>query len=525
MLLRRMRWVGLAWLLAGCTACSDGPGPSGPPGYATNRWTIMVYMAADNSLNSYAGRDVNEMEAGLASAGLGARAGAEVILLFDPRTQGDWTDTRLYRILPDTNLAAIASERLDDGAAGRGHCPPLGERNTGDGATLAWFMAHCRTNFPAGQYALILWNHGGGARAPARLDGQRGAVRISACAASARGGGSFGPEAVPHTTGAGASPLREIAFDQLADDVIWLDELAAALATHRDAAGPLAVLGMDACLMGCVETAWEMRGLTRVLVASMANEPQEGWDYQRIFSALDEATLSAEAFSTVIVDSYHALHSPDGVATGSGVTLSAVDCDKLGPLRSAVDELARELALWLAPAGVLDTTRRGTFETLRDRATRFFDYRAADGYQEVRLAPWIDLADLAAVLSDGTNALPQPVRDAAGAVRQALSAAVIRAYGDSGISTQPYYHGSGLEVGRGLSIFVSPGEYVYNDGRGDWSLWAHQAWYTAQATGAGAALPRGGIDFASSNGNGSVDTWVELFDLLYDGAGQHVIAR
>ena len=142
-----------------------------------------------------------------------------------------------------------------------------------------------------------------------------------------------------------AIPFREIAQDKNANDVIWLDELASALATHRDAVGPLAVLGMDACLMACLETAWEMRGLAGYLVASMANEPEEGWDYRRILTALDEATVSGEGFATVIVDSYQDLHSPEGTAAGSGVTLSATDCDKLGPLQSAVYALAKELAL------------------------------------------------------------------------------------------------------------------------------------------------------------------------------------
>ena len=384
MLVRTMRLICLIGVFASCVACSEAPSRPGVPdpvAISTNRWTIMVYMAADNSLNTFSARDINEMEDGLVLAGEAARSGVDVIVLFDPRTQGDWTDTRLYRILPDTNLAAIASERLDDGVSGRGHCLPLGERNTGDGATLAWFMAYCRTNFPAQQYALILWNHGGGARIPARCveprSGGRASVGRSSTVSAARDRSEVVPQKKDRKRSAAVTgpnlPSREIAQDQNADDVIWLDELSTALAAHRDAVGPLALLGMDACLMGCFETAWEMRGLARILVASMANEPDEGWDYRRIMTALDEATVSGEGFATVIVDSYQDLHSPEGTAAGSGVTLSATACEKLGPVKTALDGLAKELALWIAPGGLVEQTRLTAFATLRMSANRFFE--------------------------------------------------------------------------------------------------------------------------------------------------------
>ena len=82
------------------------------------KWIILLYMAADNNLESDAITDFNEME--LASIG----ANVTVIALIDraegyDATNGDWTDTRLYKIKRDSqvNKTYIASERLE--------CPEL----------------------------------------------------------------------------------------------------------------------------------------------------------------------------------------------------------------------------------------------------------------------------------------------------------------------------------------------------------------------------------------------------------------
>ena len=79
--------------------------------------TLLVYMAADNDLESHALRNLKEMEHACFD-------NMNVLVLLDrcdayDETNDNWTDTRLFEVLhDDTNGSTIVSKRLD--------CPPLG---------------------------------------------------------------------------------------------------------------------------------------------------------------------------------------------------------------------------------------------------------------------------------------------------------------------------------------------------------------------------------------------------------------
>lgn len=443
-------------------------------------WTIMVYLAADNSLNGQGRIDFNEMEQGLADVG-DAAPGVNIIVLYDPAANVGWTDSRLYRLRQDSDAVTIASERLDDGTNAAHHIAPIGEKNMGDPATLSWFLGYCREQYPAANYGLIVWNHGGGARSKAGTSG---------------------------------GPQREIAEDQNSGDLLYLEELRQGIAAQFSGPDKLAFLGMDACFMGTVEVACELRDVARYMIASMAIEPSAGWDYAKIFGRLDEAATSPEMFAMAIVDCYRELYSPAGVGNDSGQTLVAVDLSRMTAVKADVDVLAGVLCDWIAPAGIVDTTLRTAWETLRDSAMRFFDYDT-NNFAEATENPYFDLGDVCAVLASPTNAAPAAVRSAATAAQSALKAAVYYAYGDSG-GRQPYYLGPGSEVGRGLSIFISPGERIYETK----SLWVYQGWYTASTLSTSGTNDYGGIDFADFSEDGIVNHWAELFEKLYGpGAG------
>ncbi len=111
-------------------------------------WTIMVYMAADNDLSMYTFIDLNEM-----ISSINDDANVTIIALCD---QDENSDTKLHKI------KSYSTEQLFD--------PTLGvtsnssELNMGDPQTLSKFIDFCKNNYPADNYALVLWNHGGGWR-------------------------------------------------------------------------------------------------------------------------------------------------------------------------------------------------------------------------------------------------------------------------------------------------------------------------------------------------------------------------
>lgn len=101
----------------------------------------MVYMAADNDLESAAIADLNEMEGvQLTDAPISIIAILDRHTAYD-MTNGNWSDTRVFEVSSDPNgiNATIVSSRLD--------CPDLGlskesetELNMADPLVLARFM-------------------------------------------------------------------------------------------------------------------------------------------------------------------------------------------------------------------------------------------------------------------------------------------------------------------------------------------------------------------------------------------------
>ena len=151
------------------SAANVMPFPLIPAPTAPAKWTLLIYMAADNNLEPYAIQDINELEQGLwrlKEAGLAATL-VDILVLVD-RAKGydeawdDWTDTRLIRIQPD-NSPAFASRVLMQHR----------ELDMGDPATLSAFIGAAQNLSDSEHTALILWNHGGGwSHQPADGDGQ-----------------------------------------------------------------------------------------------------------------------------------------------------------------------------------------------------------------------------------------------------------------------------------------------------------------------------------------------------------------
>ena len=132
-------------------------------------WTIMYYGDADCNLEAAIMNDIAEMKSGYVND-----QGLDLVTLVDRHpystlangysadstTLGaNFADTRLFRI---TNGKA---ERI----GGSSQMPSITttssyEVNMGDAETLKSFIEFCKANYPAKNYALILSNHGGGAK-------------------------------------------------------------------------------------------------------------------------------------------------------------------------------------------------------------------------------------------------------------------------------------------------------------------------------------------------------------------------
>ncbi len=263
-------------------------------------WTILIYLDGDNNLETAAIDDFLEM------AAVGSNADLNIVVQMD-RIDGydssydNWTRTR--RGLVQAGDLPTAGWGTD-----------LGEVNMGDQATLTDFIQWGTTNYQAENYAVVLWNHGGG--------------------------------------------WNTIAGDDSSGyDFLSANEVSNALASSSD----LDLVGADACLMGMTEFAYQIRNSASVFVGSEELEPGDGWDYTRILSDLSaNPQMDARALGSVIVDAY-----ADFYTANNNLTLSAIDLTQLDNLGNALSNFA---TVMMGSSGRLDLMG---LNIARSQSTRF----------------------------------------------------------------------------------------------------------------------------------------------------------
>ncbi|MEI7528305.1 MAG: clostripain-related cysteine peptidase [Elusimicrobiota bacterium] len=251
------------------------PLPGNPK--AAKKWTVMVFVNAKNNLEEYGLLDVNEMEK-IGSddnisivAELGRIAGYST-------ADGDWKGSRRYLIQKDADTAAITSPVVME----------IPKADMGSWQYLADFTKWAMTNYPAQNYALVVWNHGSGWN---KTD--------------------------PMADGKG------ISYDDETGNHITTAQLRSALA----AVGGVNILSMDACLMQMIEVAYEVKGLAEYVVASEETEPGDGYTYDSFLGPLAKnPDMDSAALSKIMVDGYtdHYQAINQG-ATQSAVKVAALD--------------------------------------------------------------------------------------------------------------------------------------------------------------------------------------------------------
>lgn len=389
---------------------------------STRNWTIMVYLAGDNNLDSAGMVDLKEMKT------VGSSDQIAVLAQFD-RVGSKGATTR-YCLKKGTPIAKDAVQTL-------------GETNMGDPKVLEDFVTWGITNYPAEHYLLVLWNHGAGwddanlyqgdvfsgSAPPVSRKQQTVATRGVTSGtralplAQARAGIRRTSRALFSSTVASAVKQRGIAFDDQAQDFLDNIELKKVMTSiKRKLKRKIDILGMDACLMSMLEVNYQMRDLADFSVGSEETEPGEGWPYDRILNALAaKPAMTPEELSKTIVNQYLASYK-----ASDSVTQSAVKIPGLKPLAATVDGLAKALTGIIADVGA---------------RTALINVRAK--VQEYS-RPYDDYCDLLHLCDLVDKGIANPaVKTACAAVKQAAAAAIIA----SGCK------GPAVANSRGLSIY------------------------------------------------------------------------
>jgi hypothetical protein len=308
---------------------------------AAAKWSVLTYIAAHNDLERLGTVSRQQI--------LGVGSSVDVVhgMLYDGSIGG-------ARYVVGTPGNVRIQEVL--GAFDSGDPDALIE-------TAKWFFGH----HPAERYALILWSHGTG-WVPSEIADVAEEVRPDAArddSEAAERGGTSGSLALFRST------LREmltpdrpteraILFDDGSGQSIDTVELERVGKEIMAAIGkPLELLGMDACLMGNVEVAYQLRNTVRHFVASPELVPGHSWPYATIYGQLKEnANQDGAALARTVVGSYVASYRAKPPLAGD-VTKVALDLGRIDGLKNAANGLAKALledigrsstALWTAQA-------------------------------------------------------------------------------------------------------------------------------------------------------------------------------
>jgi len=267
--------------------------PPPPPPPPPREWTFIIYMAADNDLESAAIADIKELEAVRYDYD---SSPVSILVLLDRNpgydmTNGNWSGTRLFEVRTDYDglTSTITSTRLD--------CPDLGlskgsetELNTADPLVLSRLIDFAKRDYPADHYALFIWGHG---------TGWRGASINN-----------------PLT-----SPLKAVAFDDTSGQYMSLPAFGRAIAGKG-----LSLVGFDTCYGALLEVAYQIRNSAQIFIGSEGEILSTGWDYESLFTGfLDKSDLSMENLADTIQNQFKRQYSGFNNATISRIQLSQVN--------------------------------------------------------------------------------------------------------------------------------------------------------------------------------------------------------
>ncbi len=260
-------------------------------------WTIMVYCDADNNLDLAGVEDLNELEYS------GSTDSVNMIFLLD---RYGWNDTKLYYVLHDpagnpggTDMNIISQDISSD-------APWLAsEEDMGNPQTLQDFVVWTIQNYPANHYLLSIWDHGSGIFKEVGMGITKGECWDDH-------GGVYG-------------------------EYIDLAELRDVLAAAYIANGnqKIDIVGHDVCLLGQIETFYQMKDYVKIGIAAEESEPFDGWEYGPPFYDLKNNPLMSPArLAQKIVEYYCLRYGTYSYIIQAAIDLSTLESDLIPQLNT-----------------------------------------------------------------------------------------------------------------------------------------------------------------------------------------------
>jgi hypothetical protein len=237
------------------------------------QWLLMVYMCADNDLQSAADEDLfDEMANGKDNDNV------SIVVLIDRQTNqgiGGFAGTRKYKIVK-TN---------------QHYYKEYGELDLGAGNTLSEFVEDCVDSCLSEHAILVLWDHGSGIA----------------------------------KTGISEKVICQDVTNN--NNSLTVGEVRSALSSFG---GSIDILGFDACLMGSIEVLSEVKAISPYIIASEVSEGGDGWEYDHFLTnSFPQSNTSPVLFGQSIVAASNVAPNLNGQYSfalwNTGVGLTALE--------------------------------------------------------------------------------------------------------------------------------------------------------------------------------------------------------
>jgi hypothetical protein len=245
--------------------------------------TVLIYMAADNSLYKNAKTDIQEI--------LKNQAHIDGNLLV-------YLDAPSWSVDPYPQLFHIQSGQLQS-------VKQYSQHNSASGEVLRGVIEDAMTMFRAESYGLVLWSHGTGWLPENSFDELKKNKSIAAYSSCVK---SFGKDT---------------------DNEISIMDLANALPVKFE------YIIFDACLMGSIEVCYQLRNKANTIIASPTETLVDGFPYDKIIPFLFGVTPCYAEIARSYMSYYK---NKTGILQSA--TIAVIDTKQLEPFAATLREIA-----------------------------------------------------------------------------------------------------------------------------------------------------------------------------------------
>ena len=294
--------------------------PIDPEKYSYDRVLIM-YSAGFNSLRDYLYEDIQDLKAGYTPAKKDTRALLIVSHLSTARgSYSEPTSPQLIRVYSDGKKGVILDTLKSYGG------------DLSDPANMKAILTDIKNQFPSDHYGMVFSSHSTG-WLPAGYFSDPELYEPSKYASGRRSAAerqALPPGTFPYVEREllpGEPLTKSLTMTNSTGTATEMElrDFKASIPMHLD------YMLMDACLMGCIEVAYELKDVCDQIGFSQAEILADGFNYKNLAGHLLE---KAEPDTRAVVDDYFQQYAAKTDETDRSATISLVDCTRLDALAS-----------------------------------------------------------------------------------------------------------------------------------------------------------------------------------------------